>query len=562
MATVFFLIGFVGLNVPQARAECPALGVIPRDVLLLTDGLSPAGFHLTRLRNRLRGEGLVLRTRSLDDVLDETPDRASLAGVITWFHGPVPQARRVGSWLGELMSGCDSRLPRLAIGHPGHHTRAEGRLLLRQLGLVDSGTRVIYSGQPAPVAAGWVKDGAYRLSAGVYPGYAETGGSEALLSVDDPLGRRSVVMAAGSDSLYLSFAAFDAVETLPDEVFALFRHAGAMPETGYASGRRTAAVMIGTEGWSAREGAAGSGAIGETAHDILMRLSPLSAMPVSVTDDADDMANDLGTGSDQMAFEAFIGRPNVTRAVDPLADPDVPAPLQVVDARPGWADTSGLVGWGEALDRQDALLPMALRFVPADMLSFARRRAVEIALDRLGRDDVAVLSLDQIRSAETAYARTQITQTSDGTWTLTDSAGLMSVRLPKGRAIDVEASSGVFGAAVGSDGFVHVHLDPSASEHVIATRPSSTDAALVVGQRPALVTSGAVFSQMKATACSVRALVSGGSPGTARWQVAPGTTVQLSIGADQQSIEAVDGSIVFDLPATFDQALTVEITAC
>ena len=550
--------------------------------------------------------GLSIQPQSLAEAVAGPSTRAGLAGVIVWTAEPQGAPSGAAGWLAQLRDGCGAPVPRLLVGLPGDADSGP----VHRLAHVQRGDRpVLYTGVPAPEVAAPLADlpDALRLPPGVYPALTAGEDAEPALTLRGADGQATVLAVSAEGALFLDRSVADAMPVLPDALFAAFRPQGPVPvpDPALRQGRRVAAVVVETTGWSDRAASTAGGTVGLPAHAILADtvLSHPARLPLTLAH-VQGTINGTLSGPDaraaRTAFEVATTRPGV-RTLPAEAEDGGPltlldegqfvrlarmtdanaalalAPVEPTDSTDdttvvlpalsgpgGWADPSGLHGLRGMLDATGAVraqLPAVVVLRTLDLMSFSGRRAAMSALDRLGGDAFSPVPVAALATALAESGQVRLVPDGPSAWWIEGRGAVDSLRVDAAAdlAVDFAASTGVLGARrIGSA--LAVTLDPAVARPRVALTESAGRAMARDPVVPVLRHAGPALSDARWDGCSVTLRVTDSGPGTAEWSLAPDTAVTVRIGPDETVLRSDDsGHLLVQLPATYDTQLVLSL---
>ncbi|WP_306131295.1 hypothetical protein [Roseivivax marinus] len=586
-----------------ALALCDGAEALPDRVIALVDRRTepdPAAGRIATLAGpTLARLGLTPLYIDAAAPLPDALDMTRIAGVLSWFDGPVPRPDVLAEWMNANEAACGAALPTLVLGDAG------GPALWQRLGtdgrratiLHDGAARsltvqVRWLGADAPLSVPPGPVDAPRLPPGATPLATLRGPDGLPRALGFETGTRTWV----SDRIVRAADGRGAVLWLadPDSLFSRLAPAGPhpVPDLSVAQGRRIGLAILDPDGWTRRGVATGLSSLGPPAHDLAADWAaaangaPLTfAWPAPGALQADGPAGSAaqeaagtlsalpGVRTLPLSEGGWLGDPDAPRlrVGGPATTPwDAPPRLDALEVRPlagppGFADPTGLHTRAATVTDTAAPTPVApdvLLVRASDLLTFPGRSGATSGLAQTTGPERTPMDATSYAEWLETTRETRILPDGPLRWRVTRLGGPGTLRIDDAGALalDVADSTGVLGARrFGASLFLA--LDPASTKAVISLAESRDSAAArftpgdisLIEARPRL-------SDLRRTACAVVGTISGSAPGATRWSIA-GEAPRARIDGAPVPMERDEDGWRVDVPDSRAAPVTLEIDA-
>ena len=534
------LVTAIALAPLGAAAACVTATAQPNRGIALFDGRAepePEASHIASyLAGPMAGMGLFPTYVDVARPLPAEMASGPVAGVISWFGGPVEDAEALAAWLDARDAECGRVLPMVAIGDAG------GAALWARLGVdgttawmlhngVSRGIEVVpmWRGTQAPLA---LPPG--RLLAPVLPS-----GAAAMVTLPGLDGTRRALGFRLGSRMWLSALTVVAQEGRagpllvadPDQIITAFTGEGSrpVPDLAVFQGRRIALSILLADGWRMRGPALGMASLGQPAYARALEVFGQSGAKVAF---GWPDAHQDQTGSDAAATAAgralaplphvralpldvtadgfALGAPSLLRLsyrdaggqnLTPRADPPV---VYAQMGGAGFADPTGLHARTGAVTRSDLPRPTApdtLVVRARDLLEASGQAAVVKALATHASPARASMDVVQYAAWLKGAVSARIIAEAPQAWRVYDRGALATLRIDRAVdwALDMHRSTGTLGSwRAGSALFVA--MDPAVEVPLVALNPRSD--AMRAGQSVTqIVEAGPALSDRRHKGC-------------------------------------------------------------
>ncbi|UMA64589.1 hypothetical protein LVO79_16540 [Roseivivax marinus] len=262
-----------------ALALCDGAEALPDHVIALVDRRAepdPAAGRIATLAGpTLARLGLTPLYIDAAAPLPDALDMTRIAGVLSWFDGPVPRPDILAEWMNANEAACGAALPTLVLGDAG------GPALWQRLGTDGRRATILHDGaaRSLTVQARWLgADAPLSVPPGPVDAPRLPPGATPLATLRGPDGLpRALGFETGtrtwvSDRIVRATDGRGAVLWLadPDSLFSRLAPAGPhpVPDLSVAQGRRIGLAILDPDGWTRRGAATGLSSLGPTAHDL------------------------------------------------------------------------------------------------------------------------------------------------------------------------------------------------------------------------------------------------------------------------------------------------------
>ncbi|MDF1729349.1 MAG: hypothetical protein P1U53_16535 [Sulfitobacter sp.] len=460
-------------------------------MILLHEGEESRSRALTRLTPGLTRAGLALAPRDISLPQPLPTELGDVAGVITWFEGPLRAPTFTARWLAGLEQTCGTALPRAVLGDPGSGSGP----LVAGAGLGDAAGLNLHDGSTRPVQHNWPGPQVALIPAGLLTAYPSLPDAAAQVTLPLPEATLTLLRAdPKAGELFIHGAYLGQLDD-PGRVVAdaLRPFPVPLPDLASEGALRLATITLDARGWDRHAPNRTGTGLGPTAGDLAEALlAPFpnlavtlippenataeSAAQIASLAEQDNITLMPATRDDGMLrLELSEGPvliapsqlPTVARDLG-TGEPGLPlfAPLR---GESNWADPTGL----HALFSTPLPdLTLHLRLAASDLLDFGARAAAQRALTRLGQPDVRVLDLDTFHAKILGAENLRIARDGPRRFTIKDRGSLQGLRLalPPGTALDLAASDGIT-EVVQNDHAIRLTLDKGNSQPTIALTP-------------------------------------------------------------------------------------------